>query len=54
MKKEGYEYLFNEAIRYLGKYPATKKKLKNILRKNLEIKILIKKQPFQKILKKTL
>ena len=26
MKKKADEYLFNEAIKYLGKYPATKKK----------------------------
>ena len=26
MKKKAGEYLFNEAIKYLGKYPATKKK----------------------------
>ena len=32
MKKEGYEYLFNEAIRYLGKYPATKKKIEEFIR----------------------
>ena len=28
MKKNAEEYLFYEAIKYLGKYPATKKKLK--------------------------
>ena len=28
MKKEAPEYLFNEAVKYLGKYPATRKKIK--------------------------
>ena len=26
MKKKAEEYLYNEALKYLGKYPATKKK----------------------------
>jgi len=30
MKIEAEKYLFNEAVIYLGKYPATKKKLRNI------------------------
>ena len=38
MKKNAEEFLFNEAIKYLGKYPATKKKLKNIFKKKLKIK----------------
>ena len=29
MKQDADKYLFNEAVKYLGKYPATKKKLKN-------------------------
>ena len=33
MKKKIDEYLFNEAIIYLGKYPATKKKIKEFLQK---------------------
>ena len=33
MKKKADEYLFNEAIKYLGKYPATKKKISEILAK---------------------
>lgn len=35
MKKNAYEYLFNEAIKYLGKYPATKKKMTEILKKKI-------------------
>ena len=38
MKKEAHEFLFNEAIKYLGKYPATKKKLKEILQKKIRNK----------------
>ena len=30
MKKDANEYLFNEAIKYLGKYPATRKKNQRI------------------------
>ena len=33
MKKSAYEYLFNEAVKYLGKYPATKKKISEYLKK---------------------
>ena len=39
MKKDVNEYLFNEAIKYLGKYPATRKKIKE----HLQIKIKNKK-----------
>ena len=35
MKKNAYEYLFNEAIKYLGKYPATKKKITELLKKKI-------------------
>ena len=38
MKKKIDEYLFNEAIRYLGKYPATKKKIKEFLKKKIRNK----------------
>ena len=31
MKKDANEYLFNEAVKYLGKYPATRKKIKEYL-----------------------
>ena len=34
MKKKADEYLFNEAIKYLGKYPATKKRFQKYLKKN--------------------
>ena len=46
MKKKADEYLFNEAIKYLGKYPATKKKISEILEKKLKKKKMQKvKQP---------
>lgn len=35
MKKNADDYLFNEAIKYLGKYPATRKKIKEYLQKKL-------------------
>ncbi len=38
--------MFNEAIKYLGKYPATKKKLKNILKKKIKNKKIYKKAIF--------
>ena len=38
MKKEAHEYLFNEAVKYLGKYPATRKKIKEYLQKKLKNK----------------
>ena len=38
MKKDVNEYLFNEAIKYLGKYPATRKKIKKHLQKKLKDK----------------
>ena len=33
MKKNAHDFLFNEAIKYLGKYPATKKKIEQYLQK---------------------
>ena len=36
MKKEAHEYLFNEAVKYLGKYPATRKKIKEYLQKKIK------------------
>ena len=39
MKKKADEYLYNEALKYLGKYPATKKKISEILEKKLKNKI---------------
>ena len=38
MKKDANEYLFNEAIKYLGKYPATRKKIKEYLKKKINNK----------------
>ena len=38
MKKNIDEYLFNIAIKYLGKYPATRKKIKEYLQKKLKNK----------------
>ena len=38
MKKDLNEYLFNEAIKYLGKYPATCKKIKEHLKKKIKDK----------------
>ena len=38
MKKEANEYLFNEAVKYLGKYPATRKKIKEYLQKKIKNK----------------
>ena len=38
MKKEAHEYLFNEALKYLGKYPATRKKIKEHLQKKIKDK----------------
>ena len=45
MKKKAEEYLFNEAIKYLGKYPATKKKISEILKKKLR-----NKKTYQKVI----
>jgi len=38
MKKDANEFLFNEAIKYLGKYPATRKKIKEYLQKKVKNK----------------
>ena len=38
MKKKADEFLYNEALKYLGKYPATKKKISEILEKRLKNK----------------
>ena len=45
MKKKAEEYLYNEAIKYLGKYPATKKKISEILEKRLK-----NKKTYQKVI----
>ena len=54
MKKEAHEYLFNEAVKYLGKYPATKKKIKEILQKKIRNKKIYLKVNFDKHLDKEL
>jgi len=38
MNKSADEFLFNQAIKYLGKYPATRKKIKEYLQKKLKNK----------------
>ena len=38
MKKDANEYLFNEAVKYLGKYPATRKRIKEHLQKKIRNK----------------
>jgi len=38
MKKDANEFLFNEAVKYLGKYPATRKKIKEYLQKKVKNK----------------
>jgi SOS response regulatory protein OraA/RecX len=38
MKKDANEYLFNEAVKYIGKYPATRKKIKEYLQKKIKNK----------------
>ena len=45
MKKKADEYLYNEALKYLGKYPATKKKISEILDKRLK-----NKKTYQKVI----
>ena len=47
MKKKADEYLYNEALKYLGKYPATKKKISEILEKRLKNKKTYQKVIFQ-------
>ena len=46
MKKKADEYLYNEALKYLGKYPATKKKIFEILEKKLKNKKIYQKVIF--------
>ena len=45
MKKKADEYLYKEALKYLGKYPATKKKISEILEKRLK-----NKKTYQKVI----
>lgn len=46
MKKDAHEYLYNVAVKYLGKYPATKKKIKEILHKKVRNKKIYQKVNF--------
>ena len=39
MKKDADKYLFNEAVKYLGKYPATRKKIEEYLQKKVKKKL---------------
>ena len=41
MKKDANEYLFNEAVKYLGKFPATRKKIKEYLQKKIKRLMLV-------------
>ena len=52
MKKKADEYLYNEALKYLGKYPATKKKINEILEKKLKNKKTYQKVIFQENISK--
>ncbi len=45
MKKDADDYLFNEAVKYLGKYPATKKKISEYLQKKIK-----NKKTYQKVI----
>ena len=38
MRKNAEEFLFSEALKYLGKYPATRKKIKEYLQKKIKNK----------------
>ena len=52
MKKKADEYLYNEALKYLGKYPTTKKKISEILEKKLKNKKTYQKVIFQENISK--
>ena len=52
MKKKADEYLYNEALKYLGKYPATKKKIYEIIKKKLKNKKTYQKVIFQENISK--
>ena len=45
MKKDAGEFLFHEAVKYLGKYPATKKKIEQHLHKKIK-----NKKTYQKVI----
>ena len=54
MKKNVEEFLFHEAIKYLGKYPATKKKIEQYLQKKLRDKSIYKKAIFSENMEKNI
>lgn len=54
MKKNAEEFLFHEAIKYLGKYPATKKKIEEYLKKKLRNKKIYQKIVFPENIEKDL
>jgi hypothetical protein len=45
MKIQADKYLYNEVLKYLGKYPATKKKIKEYLKKKIQ-----NKRTYQKVI----
>lgn len=52
MKKNAEEFLFHEAIKYLGKYPATKKKIEEYLQKKIRNKKTYQKVVFPENIEK--
>lgn len=52
MKLSAEKYLFNEAIKYLGKYPATKKKIEEFLNKKIKNKKTYQKAIFPENIEK--
>tara|TARA_B100001057_G_scaffold317778_1_gene318014 strand:- start:231 stop:719 length:489 start_codon:yes stop_codon:yes gene_type:complete len=53
MKRNAEEFLFQEAIKYLGKYPATKKKIEEYLQKKIKNKKTYQKAIFPENIEKT-
>ena len=52
MKIDAEKYLFNKAVTYLGKYPATKNKIKEYLQKKIKNKKIYQKAIFPENLSK--
>ena len=52
MKKNAEEFLFYEAIKYLGKYPATKKKIEQYLQQKIRNKKIYQKAIFPENIEK--
>lgn len=46
MKEDAIKFLYNEAIKYLGKYPATKNKIREYLKKKIKSKKIYHKVAF--------